>query len=138
MQASAMVQPLAALVLFTFLLALNLLRARSGAIASGALRMSRFKALQGEPVPEPVAVAERAFQNALEVPPLFYAAGAVAMALDLVDGTLVALAWGFVLLRVVQSGIHLSYNNVMHRFYAYMAGWLVLLAMWAKLALASL
>lgn len=138
MSASAMVPPLAALVFVTFLLALNLLHARSRAVSAGTMRMSHFKALQGGPVPEPVAVAERAFQNALEVPPLFYVAGVAAMALNAVDGTLVALAWVFVALRVAQAGIHLTYNNVMHRFYTYMAGWLILLAVWAKLVLVSL
>ena len=32
------------------------------------------------------------------------------------------LAWAFVALRIVHSAIHCSYNKVIHRFYAYVAG----------------
>ena len=39
-----------------------------------------------------------------------------------------------VLVRAVHSLVHCSYNKVMHRFAAYVAGALVLWAMWARLA----
>ena len=45
------------------------------------------------------------------------------------------LAWIFVALRVLHSAIHCSYNKVMHRFYAYVAGGMVLFALWAWLGL---
>ena len=45
-----------------------------------------------------------------------------------------ALAWTFVALRVLHSAIHCSYNKVMHRFYAYVAGGAVLWLLWAWLA----
>jgi hypothetical protein len=48
------------------------------------------------------------------------------------------LAWGFVGLRVLHSAIHCSYNRVWHRFYAYLAGGLVLWALWGVLAVGLL
>ena len=45
-----------------------------------------------------------------------------------------ALAWAFVGLRVLHSWIHCTYNKVMHRFQAYLAGGVALWALWAVLA----
>jgi hypothetical protein len=44
------------------------------------------------------------------------------------------LAWAFVALRVVHSAIQCTYNRVWHRFYAYLAGGLVLWTLWGVLA----
>lgn len=78
------------------------------------------------------------FRNLFELPVLFYAALLVAFATGQ-DGTvLVALAWLFVALRAVHSAIHCTYNRVMHRFIAYVAGGLVLWVLWAVVGLALL
>ena len=75
------------------------------------------------------------FRNLFELPVLFYAALFVALATGLVTPVSLALAWIFVALRVLHSAIHCSYNKVMHRFYAYVAGGMVLFALWAWLGL---
>ena len=75
------------------------------------------------------------FRNLFEVPVLFYVATVVAHAIGAVDvGTLV-IAWIFVGLRYVHSVIHVTYNQVMHRFGAYVASCLVLWLLWAKIAI---
>ena len=66
---------------------------------------------------------------------LFYAAVLLALLLMIQDMLLVALAWGFVALRIVHSVIQVSYNNVNHRFAAYALSSLILLFMWIRLAL---
>ena len=73
------------------------------------------------------------FRNLFELPVLFYAALVVAQTAGRVSLPLLALAWLFVALRVVHSWIQCTYNKVMHRFYAYIAGGMVLWAMWALL-----
>ena len=78
------------------------------------------------------------FRNLFELPVLFYLALVVAMLLGLATDGFLALAWTFVGLRIVHSLIHCTYNEVMHRFLAYVAGSLVLAAMWAWLALHAL
>jgi hypothetical protein len=73
-------------------------------------------------------------RNLFELPVLFYLALVVA-ALTAQAGTAVlVLAWLFVALRVVHSAIHCSYNKVMHRFQAYLAGCIVLWLLWAVIA----
>jgi hypothetical protein len=74
------------------------------------------------------------FRNLFELPVLFYVALGIAFAIGAVDLPLLALAWLFVALRVAHSVIHCSYNRVMHRFAAYVAGGFVLWAIWGVLA----
>lgn len=74
------------------------------------------------------------FRNLFELPVLFYLAVVVAAIAGLVTPVVLALAWLFVALRAVHSAIHCTYNKVMHRFYAYLAGGLVLCALWTVLA----
>jgi hypothetical protein len=78
------------------------------------------------------------FRNLFELPVLFYLALVVA-ALTAQAGTAVlVLAWLFVALRIVHSAIHCSYNKVMHRFQAYLAGCIALWLLWAVIAIGLL
>ncbi|MGN6513575.1 MAG: MAPEG family protein [Lysobacteraceae bacterium] len=78
------------------------------------------------------------FRNLFELPVLFYLALVVAALTRQASTAAVALAWGFVALRVLHSAIHCTYNKVMHRFLAYLAGGLVLWALWGVLAVGLL
>ena len=73
------------------------------------------------------------FRNLFELPVLFYVALLVAAVTGQVTAVSLALAWIFVALRIAHSAIQCSYNKVMHRFYAYVAGGIVLFALWAWL-----
>lgn len=74
------------------------------------------------------------FRNLFELPVLFYLALVVAAVSGLATPTVITLSWAFVATRIAHSVIHCTYNKVMHRFYAYIAGWLVLVALWAVIA----
>ncbi|TBR10196.1 MAG: hypothetical protein EPO46_08215 [Lysobacter sp.] len=74
------------------------------------------------------------FRNLFELPVLFYVAVLAAAYMGRVDAVSLGLAWVFVILRIAHSAIHVTYNRVMHRFYAYAAGGFVLWALWAYLA----
>ena len=78
------------------------------------------------------------FRNLFELPVLFYLALVVAAVSGLANDATLALAWLFVLLRIAHSVIHCSYNKVMHRFLAYLAGGIVLWLLWAVLAVGLL
>ncbi len=73
-------------------------------------------------------------RNLFELPVLFYAAALVALFAGLATPALLSLAWLFVALRFAHSAIHCTYNKVMHRFVAYLAGGVVLWLLWAYLA----
>jgi hypothetical protein len=75
------------------------------------------------------------FRNLFELPVLFYALCASALALHQVSEGLVAGAWLFVALRVAHSFIHCTYNKVFHRLAAYATGLAVLIALWVSFLL---
>ena len=73
------------------------------------------------------------FRNLFELPVLFYLALVVAAQAQLTTMTVLVLAWLFVALRVVHSWIQCTYNKVMHRFYVYVTGGMVLWTLWGVL-----
>lgn len=70
------------------------------------------------------------FRNLFEVPVLFYALVAVALATHHTPGWLVVGVWAYVALRVVHSFIHCTYNKVMHRLLAFLTSFGLLVALW--------
>ena len=78
------------------------------------------------------------YNHLFELPVLFYALCALALATTHVPGWLPAAAWLFVALRIAHSAIQCSYNRVMHRFAVFLAGFALLGAMWAGFALSYL
>ena len=75
------------------------------------------------------------FRNLFELPVLFYTAILVALILFIQAPIMVALAWLYVLLRGMHSFIHITYNDVTHRFVTYLASTTVLWAIWLVLAI---
>ena len=78
------------------------------------------------------------FRNLFELPVLFYLALVVAALTSPVTGLTLALSWAFVAMRVVHSAIQCSYNKVMHRFRAYVAGGMLLWTLWAVIGVGLL
>jgi hypothetical protein len=70
------------------------------------------------------------FRNLFEVPVLFYALAAVALATGNTPGWLVIGAWIYVVLRVVHSLIHCTYNKVFHRLAVFLASFGLLVGLW--------
>jgi hypothetical protein len=77
-------------------------------------------------------------KNLAELPVIFYAVCLYLTVFGQVDAIHVYCAWAFVLLRVLHSAIHCSYNKVMHRFLAYLLSSLALWVMVVRVFLASI
>ncbi len=75
------------------------------------------------------------YRNLFEAPVLFYLALVVAALGGLATPLVLGLAWAYVAFRVLHSWIHCTYNRVKHRFYAFAASTLVLVALWVVLAI---
>lgn len=123
-----------AMVLLTFGVAFRLLFLRIKAVKSGQVRISQFRLNNGE-IPTDMALATRNYSNLLETPVLFYIAGTIAIAMDVESTAMVVFAWVFVIARLLHSWIHLTYNNVIHRLWAFMAGNFCILVIWGLLLL---
>lgn len=78
------------------------------------------------------------YNNLFQLPMLFFALCAVAIAMGNIPAWLPALAWIFVLLRIAHSAIQCSYNKVMHRFPVFLAGFFLLAGMWVGFGLSQL
>jgi hypothetical protein len=111
--------------------------ARFEAVRRGEVKLSAI-ALGERAWPSRVTQISNSYHNQLELPVLFYAVVAFALIADQVSPTMVALAWLFVLARAVHVYIYTGSNVVPRRFQAYVAGALVLLLMWALLAVGVL
>jgi hypothetical protein len=72
------------------------------------------------------------FRNLFEVPVLFYALASFALATGNVPSWLAIGAWLYVLLRVLHSIIHCTYNRVYHRLAVFIASFGLLVAMWVS------
>ncbi|MBR1122282.1 MAPEG family protein [Bradyrhizobium lablabi] len=70
-----------------------------------------------------------------EIPVLFYVLIAIALPLRRTDLVIVLLSWVFVVTRFAHAGIFVTSNNGRTRSLAWLAGALVLLAMWIYFAL---
>ena len=75
------------------------------------------------------------FSNQFELPVLFYIVIALALPLRRADLVIVLLSWVFVVTRFAHAGIFVTSNNVQRRSMAWLAGVLVLFAMWLYFAL---
>lgn len=129
----ALVYPMAAMVLLTFIVLVRMVRGRFIAVGRGEVDARFYKTYQGQDEPRTAAQNTRHFVNLFENPVLFYAACAVAMITGQGTGLLYWLAWAYVAARVLHAFVHLGSNRIPPRMAVYGVSWLVLLAMWATL-----
>lgn len=133
MKDPSIMKPVFAQALLTFLLLFWMAKERLSAFRSGAIK-------PGEPGQRPQFTGKagnvsNAFHNSLEMPVLFFAGIAFAILTDSVDWELTALAWAYVACRYVQALIHGTYNHIPHRFLAFLASNVALIAIWVNIAL---
>jgi hypothetical protein len=134
MSVQMVLAPVFVLVGLTFALLLATFGARRQALVSRQTRVRDI--VLGQPNwPERVTKIGNCYANQFELPLLFYALIALALPLRHVDLVLVLLSWVFVVARFAHAGIFVSSNDLRQRSTAWLAGALVLLAMWVYFAL---
>jgi hypothetical protein len=88
--------------------------------------------MSGDTPPDYVQKVGRNMANLLEVPVLFYLLAVLVILFEINNQLLVDLAWLYVALRLVHSIIHISYNNVPHRFIVFVLSVVTLMIMWLQ------
>ncbi len=121
--------PVFLLVALNFAVAIWLLKCRYRAVAEG-LNPLYFKANRGAKIPRHMEQAQQHYENLYEMPVLFYALVAMALAAGAVDTTLIILAWGYTLSRFLHSAIHLGSNHILKRRNAFLLSFAFLALMW--------
>lgn len=129
----SIVQPVLVQAFLTLMLLFWMGKERYAAVRSGEV-------VSNEPGVQPTwkgraGTISNAFHNQLEMPILFYVVVILAMLTGSADYPMTALAWVYVILRVVHAAIHTTYNKIAHRFLVYLLSNLILVAMWVKLAI---
>jgi len=126
--------PLFVQVALTFALLFGMASARTRSLQSGETRM-RDIALRQPNWPARATAIGNCFANQFEVPVLFYVLIAVALPLRHADLFIVLMSWVFVVTRFAHAGVFVSSNDLGRRSTVWLAGVLVLLAMWIYFAL---
>lgn len=127
------IYPMFSLFLLTFLIGACMGGARLISVKNREVDPRYYRLMSGGAPPDYVVKLSRNFSNLLEVPILFYVVCILLVTLNIVNTAMLILAWCFVGLRIAHSIIHITYNHPKHRFYAFLASFLVLLAMWVQL-----
>jgi hypothetical protein len=126
--------PVFVLVGLTFMLLLWMAGARRQALVGGETKI-RDIALGQPNWPTHATQIGNCFRNQFELPLLFYILIALALPLRHADFVIVLLSWVFVVTRFVHAGIFVISNDLGQRSMAWLAGALVLFAMWLYFAL---
>jgi hypothetical protein len=126
--------PVFVLVGLTFALLLWMVGARRGALVGGETKI-RDIALGQSNWPQRATQVGNCYANQFELPLLFYALIALALPLRHADLFIVLMSWVFVVTRFVHAGVFVTSNDLGQRSTAWLAGVLVLLAMWIYFAL---
>jgi hypothetical protein len=130
-----LIRPIVALVALTGLVWVLMVVVRNTAVFRGTASIGYYRGYTGSAPPEWIERPARAFMNLLEVPVLFYLVCVLMLVTQRFDSTQVALAWAFVAIRAAHAAIHIAWNDVRVRFFAYLSGCLVLAALWVRFAL---
>ena len=126
--------PVFVLVALTFALLLGTFYSRRQTLLSRETRVKDI--VLGQPNwPTRVTQIGNCYNNQFQLPLLFYALIAVALPLRHADLVMVLLSWVFVVTRLAHAGVFVTSNNILHRSTSWLAGALVLLAMWIYFAL---
>ncbi|MFK7897873.1 MAG: MAPEG family protein [Myxococcota bacterium] len=133
----ALVYPMFAMVLLTFLVLIKLFRTRVSLARSGEVDPSYYKTYQGGSEPEKAIQLQRHFANIFESPSLFYVACLAALIIAPATVLIQSLAWLYVGLRAAHALVHIGSNDLRLRIPIYFGSWLVLLLMWLYVAVAA-
>lgn len=135
MNQEAIFLPVLLLVAHTFIVWCWMYVKRLQSIQSGTVTMEMYKNRKIASASDTAgSTVSDNLANLFELPVLFYIAVLVLFQIQAVSPFYIWLAWGYSLLRIVHSLIHIGYNNVLHRFIAYFLSSCVLWGIWAGIA----
>jgi hypothetical protein len=126
--------PVFFLVGLTLALMLAVIGTRRQALLSGETKI-RDIALGQQNWPARTTQIGNCYRNQFELPLLFYVLIALALPLRHADLFIVLMSWVFVVTRFVHAGVFVTSNDLGRRSLAWLAGGLVLFAMWLYFAL---
>ncbi len=128
--------PVIAMFFWIAIMLFYLFIVRVRAIRGREVRFSQFKLQVG--MPEKIQQVSNNVNNLFQVPMLFFLACVLLYLLDKVSPFYLFLSWGFVLLRIVHSWVHITENDVNLRFFSFAIGLLFLVIIYLGLFISLL
>lgn len=127
--------PMFVMVVLTFVIACIAVKARFTSVKNKTVRASYYRLMNGQEIPDVITKTTRNFNNQFEVPTLFYVVCSLYIFWDINSYFALIIAWLFVILRIIHSYIHLTYNHVLHRMLAFWFSLLCVMGLWIELLL---
>lgn len=124
--------PVFGLVALTFVVLIQIPIRRFRAAFSGRVTVEDFSLGESANVPPETSLPNRNYMNLLELPVLFYVVCLSLYVTERGDSVACTLAWIYVAVRALHSGVHLTYNNVIHRLIMFATSNFVLAAIWIR------
>jgi hypothetical protein len=128
----SLVYPAAAMVGWIWLAGAFVFYTRVTHARKGLIKVGYYRTMDAEKYnpPEYLVRAGRHYDNLMQLPMLFFATVAIALAVKVESTLILSAAWLFVVSRVAHTLIHLGSNHVIKRMSAFFFGWFCILAMW--------
>ena len=130
MRNPALLYPMFALACWTLVVLMLIPVVRIRSALRREVKAADFRVGESSAVPGYVSIPNRNYMNLLELPMLFYVVCLLLYVTGGASSLTIALAWAYVVLRLVHSAIHLSYNHVMHRLAAFSLSNVALVFLW--------
>lgn len=134
MRQTAIFWPMIAHVALVYVVYALMSARRRAAIRAGRARTAQFRENREEPADS--LFLRNNLVNQFELPVLFHACCLALAVAQAVAWPSLLLAWLFVASRYAHAAIHVTSNRIRYRRPAFIAGFLVLAAMWGWLAFA--
>ncbi len=128
-----LIYPMFMMVILTIIVGVLMPYKRIKGAYAGELDQRYFRLMSKYEISENIEKYGRNFDNLFEVPVLFYAAGMCALSINLMNQTLLGFMWAFVIIRIVHTVIHLTYNNPLHRFIPFILSLFCVLGLWINI-----
>lgn len=134
-QQAAMILPMIILVFFTFGMMLWMLKMRIRSVMQDGVDPRHFKLYKPTELPDYLLKVTHNFQNLLEMPPLFYIAIILLVALNITDTFYVVLSWAFLFSRFVHTYVHTTSNRLLLRRNIFIVSMSILWVLWVRVGI---
>ena len=128
-----MIYPLSTMLFLVLILFSLLFVARMTALYTKAVDFKYFQLFKGTQAPEYLTKVTNNLNNLFEVPPIFYMAATLVLALDIETDSMVFNAWGFVIARYIHSAAHITSNNYLIRGGVFTVSIYFLVVLWMEI-----
>jgi hypothetical protein len=128
------IQPVIALMALTFVVWCYMYFLRLKYVIINKISVNRLETPEqcNSVLPSDINKPSNNLKNLFEVPVIFYAICILCISINVIDTSIVYLAWCFVILRILHSIFHCFSKNVIARFCAYFASSIILWLMFAR------